>query len=164
MGNAMKKHRMIKKYSNRRLYDTEISRYITLDEVKELVINNISFQIIDAKTNEDMTNHVLLQIISEQESHAMPIFTTEVLQNIIRFYGNSLQGVMSNYLEKSVGLFIEQQSDFKEKMKGLITQSSPVNLMSDLIKHNISVWQSMLLPADKKSKDKKSPKSRQTKP
>ena len=90
--------RIIKKYPNRRLYDTEISSYITLEEVRQLVIDGENFQVRDAKSGDDLTRSVLLQIISEHEERGSPMFTTQLLSQVIRFYGDSLQGFMGSYL------------------------------------------------------------------
>ncbi len=97
--------RVIKKYPNRRLYDTDTSAYITLAEVKELVMDNERFVVRDAKTNEDLTRSILLQIILEEEAGGAPMFTEAVLANIIRFYGHAMQGFMGAYLEKNVQIF-----------------------------------------------------------
>src|SRR5678816_2160478 len=86
--------RTIKKYPNRRLYDTEISSYITLEEVRQLVLDNEEFEVRDAKTGDDLTRSVLLQIISEHEETGSPMFTTQLLSQVIRFYGDSMQGFM----------------------------------------------------------------------
>lgn len=134
------KTRIIKKYPNRRLYDTSLSCYVTLSEVEQLVLNHIPFQVIDAKTAQDMTNYVLLQIISEQESGNRPIFTTELLQNIIRFYGNSTQHILSQYLEKSIDLFAKQQIQLQEHIKQLMA-TNPLNIVSELTKYNLELLQ-----------------------
>jgi polyhydroxyalkanoate synthesis repressor PhaR len=102
--------RIIKKYPNRRLYDTVISRYITLDEVKQLVLEQISFKIIDDRSDEDMTNYVLLQILMQEESNHSPILTADILKSLICFYGNPLQQAVSNFLEKGLSLFSEKES------------------------------------------------------
>ena len=94
--------RIIKKYPNRRLYDTEISKYITLDDVKQLVLDGVVFCVKDVKTEEDLTRSILLQIISEQEHNGEPLLSTESLTQLIRFYGNAYQNVFSSYLEKSL--------------------------------------------------------------
>lgn len=99
--------RVIKKYPNRRLYDTDTSSYITLAEVKQLVMDNENFSVRDAKTNEDLTRSILLQIILEEETAGVPLFTEPVLANIIRFYGNAMQGFMGAYLEKNVQMFMD---------------------------------------------------------
>src|SRR6478672_13112625 len=95
------KLRIIKKYPNRRLYDTEISSYITLEEVRQLVLDGEDFEVRDAKSGDDLTRSVLLQIISEHEETGSPMFTTQLLSQVIRFYGDSMQGFMGSYLEKS---------------------------------------------------------------
>jgi len=102
--------RVIKKYPNRRLYDTATSCYITLDDVKKLVLENITIQIVDAKTHEDITRSVLLQIILEEESGGVPMFTYDVLTQIIRFYGHAMQGMMAPYLEKNLQAFADMQN------------------------------------------------------
>lgn len=102
--------RIIKKYPNRRLYDTRTSSYITLAEVKAMVMACEQFIILDAKTGEDLTRSILLQIILEEESAGMPMFSTQALAQIIRLYGNTMQGLMGNYLEKNIQSFIDLQS------------------------------------------------------
>jgi len=107
--------RIIKKYPNRRLYDTETSTYITLAEVKELVLNYKDFQVQDAKTGEDLTRSILLQIILEEESGGVPMFSTPMLANIIRYYGHAMQGLMGSYLERSISAFHEAQKRFQNQ-------------------------------------------------
>lgn len=109
--------RLIKKYPNRRLYDTETSTYITLVDVKELVLGQEEFQVLDAKSGEDLTRQILLQIILEEESGGMPMFTAQMLAQIIRFYGNAMQGMMGSYLEKNIQAFIEIQGKLQENSK-----------------------------------------------
>lgn len=144
--------RIIKKYPNRRLYDTAISQYITLDEVRELVLKHVKFQVIDVRSNEDMTNYVLLQIISEQETQHSPIFTTEILQNIIRFYGNPLQNMMSQFLEKTFS------GDFPQYLQDLVEKDPFFNTMSEVTKQNIALWQSAYNQYFNKKPEKKSSK------
>lgn len=133
----MQELRIIKRYPNRRLYDTATSCYITLDEVQELVLKQIKFKIIDNDTNEDLTSYVLLQIISEQENGRLPIFTTEILENIIRFYGNPLQKNMSQFLEKCFSTFTDQKNRFQESVK-----ENHLNIITELTKQNLDLWQS----------------------
>lgn len=110
--------RTIKKYPNRRLYDTVTSSYITLTDVKKLVLDNTQFQVVDAKTKEDLTRSILLQIILEEEGgEGVPMFSSDVLTKIIRFYGNAMQGMMGNYLEKNVQTFIEMQKKLQEQSR-----------------------------------------------
>ena len=111
--------RVLKKYPNRRLYDTDTSSYITLVEVKQLVMDNEPFVVRDAKTNDDLTRSILLQIILEEEAGGAPMFSEAVLANIIRFYGNPMQGFMGSYLEKNVQAFMDLQSKLTEQSKGL---------------------------------------------
>ena len=111
--------RIIKKYPNRRLYDTETSAYITLADVKQFVLDLQEFKVHDARSNEDLTRSILLQIILEEESGGLPMFSADMLSNIIRYYGHSMQGLMGNYLERSIGAFHEAQKKFQEQTKSL---------------------------------------------
>jgi polyhydroxyalkanoate synthesis repressor PhaR len=111
--------RIIKKYPNRRLYDTETSTYITLAEVKELVLQYKVFQVQDAKSGDDLTRAILLQIILEEESGGVPMFSTDMLANIIRYYGHAMQGLMGSYLERSIFAFHEAQKRFQEQAQSI---------------------------------------------
>ena len=111
--------RIIKKYPNRRLYDTETSTYITLTEVRRLVMSSTSFVVRDAKTSEDLTRSILLQIILEEEAGGAPMFTEAVLANIIRFYSDAMQSFMGAYLEKNVQSFMDLQLKMAEQSKGM---------------------------------------------
>ena len=115
--------RVIKKYPNRRLYDTDTSSYITMAEVKRLVMDNESFVVRDVKTGEDLTRNILLQIILEEEAGGSPMFTAPVLASMIRFYGNSMQGLMGGYLEKNMQSLMDLQTKFSEQSKGLTPES-----------------------------------------
>lgn len=110
-----KQKRIIKKYPNRRLYDTATSCYITLEDVKQLVLEKIDIQVLDAKTSEDLTLTTLLQIVLEAESLGQPIFTYEALTQIIRFYGNAMQGMMGTHLEKNLSMFTQLQQQLLEQ-------------------------------------------------
>jgi polyhydroxyalkanoate synthesis repressor PhaR len=109
--------RIIKKYPNRRLYDTANSGYITLADVKQMVLEFIDFQVIDAKSGDDLTRGILLQIILEEESAGMPMFSSEMLSQMIRFYGNALQGIMGNYMEQNVKAFLVIQNKLQDQAK-----------------------------------------------
>ncbi len=111
--------RVIKKYPNRRLYDTDTSSYITLAEVKELVMDSQSFVVRDAKTGDDLTRSILLQIILEEEAGGAPMFSEAALSNIIRFYGHAMQGFMGSYLEKNVQAFTDIQAKLAEQSQTL---------------------------------------------
>jgi polyhydroxyalkanoate synthesis repressor PhaR len=117
--------RAIKKYPNRRLYDTQTSSYITLVDVKDMVLACENFVVLDAKSGEDLTRSILLQIILEEETGGVPMFSSQALAQIIRFYGNTMQGLMGNYLEKNIQSFIDLQSR--------LTDSSVVNLQAPLM-------------------------------
>jgi polyhydroxyalkanoate synthesis repressor PhaR len=111
--------RVLKKYPNRRLYDTQSSSYITLADVKQMVLAGEDFEVRDAKTAEDLTRSILLQIILEEETAGVPMFSTQMLSQIIRFYGHAMQGMMGAYLEKNLLTFVELQNRFAEQGKGL---------------------------------------------
>ena len=111
--------RVIKKYPNRRLYDTNSSSYITLTQVRELVMGRERFVVRDAKSGDDLTRSILLQIILEEEAGGAPMFTEAMLSNIIRFYGHALQGFMGSYLEKNIQAFMEIQAKLSEQSQGL---------------------------------------------
>jgi len=111
--------RILKKYPNRRLYDTAISSYITLAEVKGMVLAGVEFEVRDAKTGDDLTRSILLQIILEEETGGVPIFSASMLSQIIRFYGHAMQGMMGSYLEKNLQTFTDIQAKVAEQSKGL---------------------------------------------
>src|SRR5215472_5748920 len=109
--------RIIKKYPNRRLYDTANSGYITLVDVKQMVLDNVEFQVVDAKTNEDLTRSILLQIILDEEAGGMPMFSSEMLAQMIRFYGSAQQTIMGQYIEQNVQAFLAIQKKLQEQAK-----------------------------------------------
>jgi polyhydroxyalkanoate synthesis repressor PhaR len=109
--------RMIKKYPNRRLYDTANSGYITLADVKQMVLGGIDFKVVDAKTNDDLTRAILLQIILDEESGGMPMFSSEMLAQLIRFYGSAQQTIMGQYIEQNVTAFLAIQKKLQDQAK-----------------------------------------------
>jgi polyhydroxyalkanoate synthesis repressor PhaR len=111
--------RVLKKYPNRRLYDNQSSSYITLADVKQMVLAGEEFIVRDAKTGEDITRSILLQIILEEETGGVPMFTTQMLAQIIRFYGHAMQGMMGAYLEKNLQTFVDMQARLAEQTRGL---------------------------------------------
>ncbi len=113
--NTANAERVIKKYPNRRLYDTSTSTYVTLAEVKQLVMQHEPVVVKDAKTGEDLTRSILLQIILEEEAAGAPMFSEAMLANIIRFYGHAMQGYMGSYIEKNVQMFSDFQSKLAEQ-------------------------------------------------
>jgi polyhydroxyalkanoate synthesis repressor PhaR len=143
MANKIESVRTIKKYPNRRLYDTAVSRYITVADVRDLVMQGIEFKVIDANSNDDITRPTLLQIILEQESGGQPLFSADILSKMIRFYGDSIQGVFSTYLEKSLELFVEQQTQLQRQMRNMIGGNAPLEMMADLTQRNVEIWHDM---------------------
>ena len=119
--------RVIKKYPNRRLYDTATSSYITLADVKKLVLENVEFKVVDAKTNEDLTRSILLQIIIDEEACGSPMFSSDMLSQIIRFYGNAMQGMMGAFLEKNIQTFIQIQQRLQEQSRGVYGSNAMLN-------------------------------------
>lgn len=138
----MSSPRVIKKYPNRRLYDTEISQYITLADVRKLVMSGAEFTVIDANSEEDITRSILLQIILDQESGGEPLFTTEVLARMIRFYGDSAQGLFTDYLGKSIDLFSEQQAQMQTQMRDMLSKN-PIDTMSEMTQRNLEIWREL---------------------
>ena len=116
--------RVLKKYPNRRLYDTRHSTYITLADVKQMVLAGEDFEVRDAKTGEDLTRSILLQIILEEETAGVPMFSSQTLAQIIRFYGHAMQGMMGAFLEKNLLTFVELQNRLAEQTKGLYDPKS----------------------------------------
>ncbi len=118
-GDSASGPRILKKYPNRRLYDTRTSSYITLVDVKKMVLSSEVFEVRDAKTSEDLTRSILLQIILEEEMGGVPMFSSEMLAQIIRYYGHAMQGLMGSYLERNLLTFVELQSKLAVQPKGL---------------------------------------------
>jgi polyhydroxyalkanoate synthesis repressor PhaR len=138
----MEDKRIIKKYPNRRLYDTEESKYITLEDIKKLVLNNKEFIVKDVKSEEDLTRTILLQIITEQEDDGEPLFSTQALSHIIRFYGDSVQSVAGDYLQKSINLFVSQQKQIQDQLQSAVG-TNPISAMTELTEKNLDMWKKM---------------------
>lgn len=119
--------RLIKKYPNRRLYDTKTSTYITLADVKELVLKQEVFQVLDAKSGEDLTRSILLQIILDEEAGGAPMFSSDVLSQFIRFYGSAMQGMVGSYLESNIQLFNEVQKRLQDQSQSMYGANAPAN-------------------------------------
>lgn len=132
--------RILRKYTNRRLYDTSRSCYITLEDVRGLVLENVAFQVQDSKTGKDLTRNILLQIISEQEGEDAGMLTNQVLQQLIRFYGDSMSGMMGQYLEQSISVFLSQQDRIRAQMESMMDATNPLKMMNKLAGGNMSMW------------------------
>lgn len=138
----MSEKRIIKKYPNRRLYDTAESKYITLEDVRRLVIDEVPFAVIDKKTGEDITRNILLQIIIEQEDFGEPLFSTDALQKMIGFYGNSFQTLASGFFERGLSMLKEQHSTLQSQMQKSVG-TNPLAALSELTQQNIELWRKM---------------------
>jgi len=134
---------IIRKYPNRRLYDTAKSSYITLEDVKQLVLQNVEFKVLDSKTDEDLSKGILLQIISEQENTGSDaLLTDNVLKQLIRFYGSGMHGMLREYIDQSLSTFMEQQDVLQQLMRNMI-EANPLNVMGKLVGQNLSAWKSL---------------------
>ena len=131
--------RLIKKYANRRLYDASQSRHVTLDDIREFIVQGEKVRVVEDKTGDDITRLILLQVIAEQEQFGKPILSSSVLESIIRFYGNGLQDFMTRYLEKSVETFSAQQEQLQAQVSRLMAQA-PVGSLAEIAKQNLDYW------------------------
>ena len=134
--------RVIKKYANRRLYDTTASQHVTLDGVRKLIVDGEDVEVREDATGEDITRNVLLQIIADQEQGGRPVLSTEMLRHIIRFYGNPMQEFMGRYLEQSMQAMLRQQQNMQEQFQKAMMQG-PSASFQDMTKQNVEVWQQM---------------------
>lgn len=142
----MNKVRTIKKYANRRLYDTEASKHVTLNDIRQMIVDGADIQIIEDTSGDDITRPLLLQIIVEQEqSQGQPILTELLLAQLIRFYGNPMQGMMAEYLQKSVSTFVSQQRSVQTQMQDMLS-NTPLDTMKELMTQNIKTWEQMFTP------------------
>jgi polyhydroxyalkanoate synthesis repressor PhaR len=140
----------IKRYPNRRLYDTTKSHYVNLDYIRELVIANQEFKIVDSKTDEDKTRSILIQIISEEEtSERQSLLTNTLLKRLICFYGTDNQDYLQEFLEQSLSAFTEHQDEIL-KLSSEINKSSPFGLFSSIVEQNMNIWSKFKTPEDKK--------------
>mgnify|MGYP006272902861 CR=1 FL=1 len=138
----MSEPRIIKKYPNRRLYDTEESRYVTLADVQQLVRRGTEVKVVDSQSGNDITRGILIQIITEQETAGEPLFTTEMLVRFIRFYDEAVHDAFSGYLDHSLRFFAEQQREFNERMRGVLGGKAPWDV-TEMTRRNLEFWQDM---------------------
>lgn len=138
----MSQERLIKKYANRRLYDASQSRHVTLEDIRELIMRGEKITVVEDKSGEDITRLILLQVIAEQEQFGKPILSTQLLEAIIRFYGNGMHEFMSRFLDKSVETFARQQEALQGQISKLMA-NAPVNSMAELAKQNLDYWTRM---------------------
>jgi polyhydroxyalkanoate synthesis repressor PhaR len=154
----MSQERLIKKYANRRLYDASQRRHITLDDIRTLIVKGEKIKVVEDKTGHDITRHILLQVIAEQVQFGRPILSTPVLEAIIRFYGNSLQGFLASFLERSIEVFLNQQDAVQAQLSKIVSHT-PLAAVADLTRQNLEtlakVQESMLnVLAPKRDKDR----------
>ena len=141
---------IIKRYPNRRLYDTTKSHYVNLDYIRELVISSQEFKIVDSKTDEDKTRSILIQIISEEEtSERQSLLTNTLLKRLICFYGNDRQDYLQQFLEQSLSAFVEHQDDILKLSNG-INKNTPFGLFNSMVEQNMNMWNKFKPPTDKK--------------
>lgn len=134
--------RTIKKYANRRLYDTQASRHVTLEGIRQLVVEGEDIVVVDDTTGQDITRSILLQVISEQEQDGRPILSAGMLRHIIRFYGNPMQEFMAQYLESSVEAFLNQQKGMQDQFRDLLAQT-PMATLQGMAARNLGAWADM---------------------
>jgi polyhydroxyalkanoate synthesis repressor PhaR len=132
----MSQERLIKKYANRRLYDASQSRHITLDDIRTLIVKGEKIRVVEDKTGHDITRHILLQVIAEQEQFGRPILSTKVLEAIIRFYGNSMQGMLAAFLERSIEVFLNRQEAVQAQISKIVAHT-PLSAVADLTRSNL---------------------------
>ncbi len=134
--------RTIRKYANRRLYDTADSRYVTLEDLRQLVSKGEQFEVVDARDGADITRTILLQIIVEQEEKGQPLLSARLLEQLIRYYGDNLQAFVGSYLDKSMDFFGDQQHVLQDQMDNLL-QAAPSSIWKEMAKRNLAVWSDM---------------------
>ncbi|MBL6689965.1 MAG: polyhydroxyalkanoate synthesis repressor PhaR [Pseudomonadales bacterium] len=135
--------RAFKKYPNRRLYDIEESKYVTVEDIRKIILNGESITVVDSKTGKDLTRTVLMQIISEQEGEGHePILTNRVLEQLIRFYGDAMQSIVGRYIEQSITTFLEHQDRYQRSVRDL-TSGDPLKLMRNAMEQNMEFWNRM---------------------
>jgi polyhydroxyalkanoate synthesis repressor PhaR len=138
----MTSERLIRKYANRRLYDTGASRHVTLEDLRQLIVSGEKIKVVDDKTGEDLTRSVLLQIIAEQEQFGSPVLSPELLEMIIRFYGRPMQAMFSRYLEQSFTTMLHQQEAMQAEMAKAL-QATPFAPLTELARKNMELWEQM---------------------
>jgi polyhydroxyalkanoate synthesis repressor PhaR len=137
----MAEERLIRKYANRRLYDARDSRHVTADDLRKLIAGGERIKVVDDKTGDDVTRSILLQIIASQEQFGTPVLSTQLLEAIIRFYGNPIQSMLTSYLEQSIGGLLQQQKVMQAEMaKALETPMAPI---AEMARQNMEMWSKM---------------------
>lgn len=149
--------KLYKKYPNRRLYDIAASQYVTVDDIRAVINTGESISVLDSKTEKDLTRNVLMQIITEQESEGhKPILTNRVLEQLIRFYGDKMNSIVSRYIEQSIMTFMEQQELNRQRLKHL-AEVEPVAMIKKALEQNIEFWSNIAAPKPRRSRRKNKP-------
>src|SRR5579863_5461038 len=152
-GRIMSNQRVIKKYANRRLYDSTGSRHVTLEDLRKMIVSGDKVKVVDDKSGEDLTRAVLLQVIAEQEQFGTPVLSIELLESIIRFYGNPVQEMLTRYMEQSVGTLVRQQQVMRAEMAKVL--EGPMAPVTEFARQNMEQWakiQASMMAAFKASK------------
>jgi polyhydroxyalkanoate synthesis repressor PhaR len=136
--NNMSNERLIKKYANRRLYDSTESRHVTLEDIRKMIVSGAKVKVVDDKSGEDLTRAVLLQVIAEQDQYGTPVLSTELLEAIIRFYGNPVQEMLTKYMEQSVGTLVRQQETMRAEMSKAL--AGPMAPLAEFARQNMDQW------------------------
>ncbi len=136
--NNMSNERIIKKYANRRLYDSTESRHVTLEDIRKMIVSGAKVKVVDDKSGEDLTRAVLLQVIAEQDQYGTPVLSTELLEAIIRFYGNPVQEMLTKYMEQSVGTLVRQQETMRAEMTKAL--AGPMAPLAEFARQNMDQW------------------------
>ena len=137
----MAEERLIRKYANRRLYDAQDSRHVTLDDLRKLIAAGVRIKVVDDKSGEDLTRSILLQIIASQEQFGTPVLSTQLLEAIIRFYGNPIQQMLTTYLERSIGGLLRQQNVMQAEMAKVL--ETPMAPLAEMTRQNMEMWAKM---------------------
>ena len=132
--------KIIKKYPNRSLYDTSQSKYISLSDLKQYVLQDIDFVVQEAKSKKDITRQVLLQIISDEENAGTPIFTADILRRFIRIYGNTAEAPFADYIEQMSALLDQQTRRFWEQFSET-AEFNPATAWNEIAKRNLAIWE-----------------------
>jgi polyhydroxyalkanoate synthesis repressor PhaR len=134
----MSNERLIKKYANRRLYDSTESRHVTLEDIRKMIVSGAKVKVVDDKSGEDLTRAVLLQVIAEQDQYGTPVLSTELLEAVIRFYGNPVQEMLTKYMEQSVGTLVRQQETMRAEMTKAL--AGPMAPLAEFARQNMDQW------------------------
>lgn len=134
--------RVIRKYPNRRLYDTVESRYVTLADIRRLVVERIDFVVLDRKSQQDITRSILLQVIAEQEGGGESLMSRDFLSQVIRSYGSGLQDFIGRYLDESIQLFAREQRELRDRVKNVVG-IDPLETVTNVAQKNYQRWKAL---------------------